>query len=123
MLRHLYLAAGFACVGLAFVGAVLPIMPSTVFVILAAGCFARSSPRFEAWLMNHPQFGPSLTAWRVHGAIPPRAKALAVMGMALGYGLFWASVDPGPGLAIAVAALIGASAVFVLTRPSGPTGP
>ena len=64
MIRSLYFATGLVLVGLAFVGAVLPVMPSTIFVILAAACFARSSPRFERWLLDHRQFGPSLVAWR-----------------------------------------------------------
>lgn len=105
---------------LAFIGAFLPVMPSTIFAIGAAACFARSSPKFEAWLLEHRQFGPSLTAWRRHGAILPRAKAMAMAGMALGFGLFYATAAPDPWVAAGVAAFFIASAVFVLTRPSGP---
>jgi len=121
--KSLYLAAGFLFLALAFIGALLPVMPSAIFVILAAACFARSSPRFEAWLLNHAQFGPSLRAWREYGAILPQAKAMAVGGMIVGFTLFWFGVQPGPILAAAVAAFFIASAAFVLTRPSGPGEP
>ena len=69
MVRILYLAAGFASLGLAAIGAILPVLPTTVFVILAAYCFARSSPAFEARLLNHSLFGPHILAWRERGAI------------------------------------------------------
>ncbi|GHE63505.1 hypothetical protein GCM10019059_23950 [Camelimonas fluminis] len=110
------LGVGFVALGL--VGAALPVLPTTPFLILAAACFARSSPRLEAWLLNHRHFGPPLRDWRRHGAISPRAKRLACGGMAAGYGFFWFMARPGWPLAIAVAALMLASASYVLSRPS-----
>lgn len=118
MIRLGWLALGCLFVGLGMVGAVLPLMPTTIFLILAAGCFARSSPRLEAWLLNHPRFGPTLRNWRKRGAIGPRAKAMACGGMGLGYGLFLLGARPGPGLALLVAAVMGGCAAFVLSRPS-----
>ena len=120
MIRVLYLSAGAVFLALAVIGALLPVMPTTIFVILAAGCFARSEPRFEKWLLDHPRFGPSLIAWRAHGAILPAAKAMAVFGMVLGYCLFYLAARPGLLLAAGVGLFFVASAVFVLTRPSGP---
>lgn len=116
--RPLWLALGFACVGLAFVGALLPLMPTTIFLILAAACFARSSPRFEAWLLNHKQFGPTLRAWRAERAIGRRSKTAACVGMAGGYGLFWVGAHPGLVTATLVGAVMAACAAFVLTRPA-----
>lgn len=69
---------------LGIIGAFLPVMPTTIFVILAAGAFAKSSPKFEAWILNHPRFGPVVLAWRKNKAMPMRAKFLASAGMALG---------------------------------------
>jgi len=120
-----YLAAGFVLFGLGIVGAFLPVMPTTIFIILAAFCFGRSSPALEAWLLDHPRFGVPLRAWREEGAIPTRAKVFAVAGMALGYGLFLVSAHPGRGAMLAVAAVMLAGAAYVLSRPRPrrPIGP
>ena len=116
--RRLFAAAGWAMVALGVVGLFLPVMPTTVFMILAAWLFSRSSPRFEAWLLAHPVFGPPIVKWRENGAIPPAAKALAVIGMAGGFGVFYLLLRPPLWLAGCVAAALLASAGFVLSRPS-----
>ena len=118
MKRPAFFAAGCVLVAVGFVGAFLPLLPTTPFLILAAACFARSSPRLERWLLNHPQFGPTLRSWREHGAIPVKAKVFACIGMAGGYALFWWGHAPSLPLALAVAAVMIASAAFVLSRPS-----
>ncbi len=81
-------------VALGFIGAFLPVMPTTIFLILAAGCFARSSPSLEAWLLHHPRFGTPLRQWREQGAISRKGKAYAAAGMAAGYASFCGA--PGP---------------------------
>ena len=58
-------------------------------MLLAAFCFARGSPRWEAWLLAHPRFGPMVRNWRDHHAIPLRAKQLAWSMMALGSAWSW----------------------------------
>lgn len=117
-MRIVYLLAGLGCLVLAAVGAVLPVMPSTIFVILAAGFFARSSPRLEAWILDHAHLGPPVKAWRERGAIAPKAKALAISGMVAGFVLFLWSAEPGLLLGSAVAAFFLFSAAYVLGRPS-----
>lgn len=82
-LRAVYLAAGFAFIGLAVLGALLPVLPSTPFVLLAAACFARSSERFYNWVMNHRSFGPLVREWRHHRSIPYRVKLYAIALMSL----------------------------------------
>jgi uncharacterized membrane protein YbaN (DUF454 family) len=116
--RYGWLAIGFFFVALGVVGALLPLMPTTIFLILAAGCFARSSPRLEAWLLDHPRFGPTLRAWRRERAIPRRAKWLACIGITVGYAIFVATGRPHWPLAAAVAAMMMASALFILSRPT-----
>jgi uncharacterized protein len=116
--RPLFFALGCTSVAVGFVGAFLPVLPTTPFLILAAACFARSSPRLERWLLDHPRFGPVLRSWREHGAIPRKAKLLACIGMSVGYAWFWWGSAPGLPLAIGVAVLMIGAAAFVLSRPS-----
>lgn len=111
------IALGTLMLVLGIVGAFLPVMPTTIFLILAAWCFGRSSPRIEAWMLNHPRFGPTLRDWRQYGAVPRKAKILACLGMASGYGLFLVGARPEPLLAVVVAAFIVAAAIYVVTRP------
>ena len=118
MKRPIFFAAGSLLVAVGFVGAFLPLLPTTPFLILAAACFARSSPRLENWLLNHRQFGPMLRAWREHGAIPAKAKAFACIGMSAGYAVFWWGHRPSLPLALAVAGVMIGAATYVLSRPS-----
>ncbi|MES2986727.1 MAG: YbaN family protein [Pseudomonadota bacterium] len=82
-MRIAYLIGGFVSLGLAVIGAILPVMPTTVFVILAAFCFARSSPRLEARLLDHPIFGPHILSWRERGAISRKGKVAATIAFAV----------------------------------------
>lgn len=115
--RAVFAALGCVMVLLGIIGAFVPLMPTTIFLILAAWCFARSSPRLEAWLLDHPRFGPVLRRWREEGAIPRKAKWMACGGMAAGYALFLISAHPGLPLAALVAAALIGSAVYVVSRP------
>jgi len=78
MTRHLYLASGFVALALGSVGVVLPLLPTVPFVILAAFCFAHSSPRLEAWLVDHHVFGLHIRNWRNQRAITKRGKRAAI---------------------------------------------
>lgn len=118
LVRAVFVALGLAFVGLGFVGIFLPVLPTVPFLILAAACFARGSTRLEGWLLNHPRFGPLLRDWRARGAIPLRAKWMALGGTALGFVLFLATSDPGWPLILAVAALMIGGLAYVFTRPS-----
>ncbi len=117
-MRWAWLGAGLILVGLGFIGAMLPLMPTTIFLILAAACFARSSPRLEAWLLRHRHFGPGLRAWRAEGAISRHGKIAACTGITIGYALFWWSQRPGPAIHILVILLLAGCAAFIVTRPT-----
>lgn len=70
-------------VGLAVVGALLPLLPTTPFLLLATSCFLRSNPRCNDLLFRSPVFGPLLQDWHQHRVVRPKAKAAAIGGMAL----------------------------------------
>ena len=118
MMRGVFLVLGICFVALGFIGAFLPVLPMTPFLILAAACFARSSPRLETWLLQHPRFGSLLRGWRERGAIPVKAKLMALGGMAIGFAGFWYGSHPGPWLTVAVALLMLSGLAYVFTRPS-----
>lgn len=84
--RTVYLALGFLFVGLGAAGAVLPVLPTTPFLLLAAACWGRSSERLSTWLLQHRIFGPTLRTWRERRALPPgvKTKAIALVVVAFG---------------------------------------
>ena len=108
---------GLLLVGVGFVGIFVPLLPTTDFMLLALPCFARSSPRLEAWLLGHPRFGPSLRAWRAERAVPRSAKVAACLGMAVGFALFWFHLHPGPVLSCGVGTLMLFWAIWIIRRP------
>jgi uncharacterized membrane protein YbaN (DUF454 family) len=120
MRRLLWLCLGWLALGLGLLGVVLPILPTTPFMLVAAAAFAKSSPRFHRWLVEHPTFGPPVRDWRAHGAISRRAKVLAVgtmlavLGLSILFRLRWEVV------AVQAICMGGASA-FILTRPDTPS--
>lgn len=116
-MRLPYFLAGCLFLVLAVIGAVLPLVPTTIFVILAAGCFARSSPKLERRILEDRRFGPAVLRWRERGAIAPAAKATAIAGMALGGLVFFLTTAPSAPLAAAAVAGLLASAFYVATRP------
>ncbi len=77
----LWRALAIACVALALLGAVLPVLPTVPFLIVAAWAGSRGWPRLEAWLLEHPKHGPAIRRWRDHGAVPRRAKWFATVMM------------------------------------------
>lgn len=116
--QPLYFAAGWVFTALGIVGVILPLMPGTVFLILAAFCFSRSSPRFEAWLLGHPRLGPHVRRWRETGSISRRVKLIACGSMALSFGLVTLTSAP-PIALVSTAACLLAAGAYVASRPEG----
>jgi uncharacterized protein len=86
VVRYLYLAAGFAALILAVAGVVLPILPTTPFVLLAAACFARSSKHFHDRLLANRVAGPIIREWVEHRSIPRRVKRWVYFLLAISFG-------------------------------------
>ena len=112
-----WFALGWMMVALGIIGAFLPIMPTTIFMIFAAACFSHSSPRFEAWLLDHRWFGASIRRWRERGEIPRKAKILAILSMAGGYVVMLVTVQPVWWVDLIVACALLGSAAYVASRP------
>ena len=85
VVRALYLTVGFAALILGIVGIVLPVLPTTPFVLLAAACFARSSKHFHDKLLAHRFAGPIIRQWIEHRSIPRRVKRWVYLLMALSF--------------------------------------
>lgn len=120
--RRLHAAAGLLFVGLGFAGALLPVLPTTPFLLLALWAFARSSPRLEAWLLDHPRFGPRLRAFRAERVVPWPVKITAWVTMAISYTALLFSRAPWPGLVVTAALMLWGVA-YVARCPSYPTRP
>ena len=116
--RYIFIGLSGISLCLAFIGVFLPVLPTTPLVILSAVLYARSSPRFYNWLMNHPTLGPGLRHWRRTGSIPIRVKVISVTMLWLALGssvvffvpLFWVKV---------FLVLVGVGVTFyIVSRPS-----
>ena len=118
-MRTLWTIAGFVCFGLGAVGAVLPLLPTVPFMLLAAYCFARGSERFHEWLITHPQFGSAILDWQERGTISRRAKVMAGIAIAI---TFSVSLMLGvrQNILIIQAMVLGCVCLFIFTRPEGP---
>lgn len=119
MVRLFWIAAGWTSVGLGLIGAVLPLLPTVPFMLLAAFCFARGSERAHAWLMNHPRFGPAIRDWQAHGAISRTAKRWAIIAIFTSFTISF-MLDVRWQVLMLQAATLGAVLTFILTRPDGP---
>jgi uncharacterized membrane protein YbaN (DUF454 family) len=118
-MRIVWLAIGVGATGCGIAGIVLPLVPTTPFLLLAAYAFARSSPALHDWLVSHPRLGPPIEHWHTHGAISYRTKSLAIAAMLSMFIVSWAA-GLGTTLLLVQAAALAGAAIFILSRPSAP---
>jgi uncharacterized membrane protein YbaN (DUF454 family) len=119
--RKLWIAAGLVFTGIAVLGVALPILPTTPFLLLASWCFARSSPRLQAWLRQSKLFGPMLADWeRERGvSLPVKVGALGSVALAIVLGfvcydlVFWQQV------VLLVLASVGVTVICLLRTVEG----
>lgn len=111
--RLAWTSAGMGCVTLGGIGIVVPGLPTTIFFILAAGCFTRSSPRLEAWVLGLPKIGPAVADYRAGRGMPRRAKVMAVSMIAVFVSLSaWMIPTWWVKAAVVVAGIIGTTVVL-----------
>jgi len=108
---------GLGALGLGFVGAVLPVLPTTPFVILAAFAFGKSSPRLRIYLENNKIFGPIIADWQENGVIAARFKAIA-LGMMAGALVITSQLSVPLIVLLIQASCMTGAALFILSRPS-----
>jgi uncharacterized membrane protein YbaN (DUF454 family) len=113
--RAAWITAGLAAVAFGAVGLVVPGLPTTVFFIVAAWCFSRSSPRLERWVLGLPRIGPLVADYRAGLGMPRRAKLFAVTTMAVFVGISVLLIDS-PIARIGVGALGVLGGWYVLVR-------
>ncbi len=118
MRRLLYLCCGLLCLVLGLIGVVLPLLPTTPFVLVAAFCFSRSSARFHQLLIHNRLFGPLIQDWESHGIIPLKVKYLSssMMLLMISYPILFKELDGW--IDAAMAATVGLALVYIWSRPS-----
>jgi len=106
-----------ASVGAGTLGVLLPLVPTTPFLLLALWAAARGAPEWHGRIRNHPRFVSTLDAWEYERAIPPRAKYMGCGLLASSWLILWAT-GAGPVLLASLAAFFVGFSIFLLSRPS-----
>ncbi|HET9771879.1 MAG TPA: YbaN family protein [Acidimicrobiia bacterium] len=119
-MRLVWFAGGWVSVALGGLGIIVPGLPTTVFFIIAAWCFSKSSPRFERWVLDLPRVGPMVRAHRAGEGMPRKAKAWAI-AMMVAFGTLSVFAVGNPALGGVILALVAVGAWYITTRV--PTSP
>jgi len=89
--KYLWMGLGFLSLGMAYIGVIVPGIPFSIFLVFAAYCFAKSSPRMHAWIYNHKYFGPFLTNWTQKRVFPQKMKYMMIIVMSSSAALLYFS--------------------------------
>lgn len=113
--RYLLLGVGWLSIASGVIGIFLPVLPTTPFLLLAAACFARSSPRFYDWLVNHKRFGPLIRDYLDGRGMPIKAKVYAIATMWLSISVSCFLIDL-PWLRVLMLVSAAAVTVYILRQ-------
>lgn len=128
-IRVVFATVGVISLVIGIVGLFIPLVPTTVFLLVAAACFARSSERLHRWLLGQPMFGPMIATWQRSRAFPPGIKRRALVAVAIAFAISIVLVDSWVlraglvGLGLTVSILIARIPTVDpgATTPAGPT--
>jgi uncharacterized protein len=115
--RPVLLGTGWLCVALGIVGIVLPLLPTTPFLLVAVWAFSRSSPEMAEKIRSHRIAGKYVRDWEDEGVIPTGAKLIAVVMMTAMFGYLYFGTDAPAWMVIGAALTMAGAAAFVLSRP------
>lgn len=118
LVRALYLVLGVFFLALGTVGTILPLIPTTFPIILAGFFFARSSERFDAWLVQHRLFGPLIRDWRAGLGFSARAKAVALIAITVTFTISIVWVIEHVGVRIGLGLLAVGISAYILRLPT-----
>jgi uncharacterized membrane protein YbaN (DUF454 family) len=115
-IRVFWLLAGLMSIAIGAVGVVLPLLPTTPFLLIAAFAFARSSARLNSWLREHRSFGPLINNWHRDGSIDRKVQRIAIIVILMTPVITWLIGAP-LWIIVCQIVVLSAAAVFILTRP------
>ncbi|MFA5515037.1 MAG: YbaN family protein [Desulfuromonadales bacterium] len=118
----LLIGAGWLCIGLAIAGIFLPLLPTVPLLLLATACFARSSPRWHAWLLDHPRLGPLVADYLEGNGIPLRAKIMAITLLWLSISLSLYLAVPPNWVRLVLLSVAAGVTLYLLRLPNRPKG-
>ena len=116
--RPLLIGTGWMCVGLGIIGIIMPMFPTTPFLLIAVWAFSKSSPELAERIRNHRLAGPYIRDWQDEGVIPVKAKIIAVVMMTAMLAYLQFVAKPPPWAVASAATVMAATAIYILTRPS-----
>lgn len=115
--RHLYAWAGWFFFVLGIIGIVVPLLPTTIFWIIAAWLWLRGAPHRLAHILEHPQLGPPVRDFLEDGVVSRRGKFAALIGISISYVIWQLLTSPGLEMSLGLAAMLSLVLVWLFMRP------